>query len=203
MLPLAKSTSQFVLIAVALLNTPVAIDAFTIRFRRFPRQQAVFDPILGQRHTFGATGASGRIFLSSESGDETAAADDDDPDSTIFSVEEEGPNLSQSSVERAWRYAKKPLLSIGSKGATLTHGNSLRQLLQQHTVVKVKVNTNRFDGSLQAAFEHLCSLAEQNGAPPGIELIQAREGDKIILFGLPGTMERISRNEFPIVEKKE
>ena len=49
--------------------------------------------------------------------------------------------------EKVWRYVKKPLLSIGSKGATLTHGNSLRQLLEAHTVVKVKVNTKKFDGT--------------------------------------------------------
>lgn len=47
-------------------------------------------------------------------------------------------------TELAWRYAKKPLLRIGSKGATLTHGNSLRQLLESHTAVKVKVNTRKF-----------------------------------------------------------
>jgi hypothetical protein len=47
-------------------------------------------------------------------------------------------------IEKAWRYAKKPLLSIGAKGATFAHGNSLRQLLEAHTVVKVKVNTKQF-----------------------------------------------------------
>jgi hypothetical protein len=29
-------------------------------------------------------------------------------------------------AELAWRYAKKPLLRIGVKGATMIHGNSLR-----------------------------------------------------------------------------
>ena len=47
-------------------------------------------------------------------------------------------------VEKAWRYVKKPLLSIGAKGAKISHGNSLRQLLDSHTAVKVKVNTNKF-----------------------------------------------------------
>ena len=49
------------------------------------------------------------------------------------------PNL-----EKAWRSAKKPLLRIGAKGATQSHGNSLRELLAQHTVVKVKVNTKPY-----------------------------------------------------------
>jgi hypothetical protein len=52
-------------------------------------------------------------------------------------------------AELAWRYAKKPLLRIGVKGATMTHGNSLRQLLEAHTVVKVKVNTQKFGGTYQ------------------------------------------------------
>lgn len=52
-------------------------------------------------------------------------------------------------LELAWRYAKKPLLRIGSKGATLTHGNSLRQLLEAHTVVKVKINTRKYGNYTQ------------------------------------------------------
>jgi RNA-binding protein YhbY len=80
----------------------------------------------------------------------------------------------------------------------LTHGNSLKQLLEQHTVIKVKVNTRSFDGSLQQAFEQLCQLAEENGAPPGIELIQTREGENIMMFGWPGTMKRIQDGEFPL-----
>ena len=124
--------------------------------------------------------------------------DDDDDESKIDGASTKAQtNEKLEPMEKAWRYAKKPLLSIGSKGATLTHGNSLRQLLNQHTVVKVKVNTRKFDGSLHAAFEHLCKLAEENGAPKGIEMLQAREGDKTIMFGLPGTAERIARGDFP------
>lgn len=135
-----------------------------------------------------------------------ASLEDDDEEEGAFHIEPlepedwqaVGKDVNLDSLERAWRYAKKPLLSIGAKGATLSHGNSLRQLLEQHTVVKVKINTRRFDGSLQAAFEQLRSLAEENGAPPGIELIQSRDADKIILFGWPGTMDRIKDGHFPI-----
>ena len=43
-------------------------------------------------------------------------------------------------MERVWRYNKKPLLSIGAqKGPTVKHGNSLRELLNHHTTVKVKI----------------------------------------------------------------
>jgi len=109
---------------------------------------------------------------------------------------EEPPKILDG-MERAWRYASKPLLRIGSKGANLTHGNSLRQLLEAHGVVKVKVNTRRFDNSLETAFEQIKELAEEAGAPPGIELVQARERDHIILFGSPGICQRISNGEFP------
>ena len=54
------------------------------------------------------------------------------------------PKKQLDALERTWRYSKKPLLRIGSKGATLTHGNSLRHLLEDHKVVKVKVNTKKF-----------------------------------------------------------
>ena len=52
-------------------------------------------------------------------------------------------------------------------------------------------------GSLQNAFEALRDLAVENGAEPGIEMIQMREKDKIILFGLPGTLEKMKVGSFP------
>jgi RNA-binding protein YhbY len=100
-------------------------------------------------------------------------------------------------MERAWRHSKKPLLRVGAKGATLSHGNSLRQLLQAHTAVKVKVNTQPFRGDLREAFERIRALAEESGAPPGIECVQLRERDGVIMFGMPGTSERIASGDFP------
>lgn len=68
--------------------------------------------------------------------------------SSSFDDEEEEdagpPKPPLPSIEKAWRHAKKPLLRIGGKGATKSHGNSLRQLLDDHTVVKVKVNTQKY-----------------------------------------------------------
>lgn len=49
--------------------------------------------------------------------------------------------------EMVWQYADKPLLWVGSKGATHTHGNNLRQLLEDYIVVKVKANTKKFGGT--------------------------------------------------------
>ena len=125
------------------------------------------------------------LLFNQESEDESWEADDGESTQAL------------DGLEKAWRYAKKPLLSIGSKGATMAHGNSLRQLLASHTIVKVKVNTRRFGGSLEEAFQHLKSLAEDSGAPEGIEMIQARDTEKTILFGNPGTMQRIRDGSFP------
>lgn len=98
-------------------------------------------------------------------------------------------------MERTWRSVKKPMVRIGSKGTALSHGNSLRELLAAHTVVKVKVNNSRIP--LEETFAVLKGFAEQSGASKGIELIQARENEKIILVGLPGTLEKIENGSFP------
>jgi RNA-binding protein YhbY len=136
--------------------------------------------------------ASGTIVLRDAGDAEDYEIDEEDFDESLF--KEPKKNLDQ--MEKAWRHAQKPLLRIGSKGATLTHGNSLRQLLDAHTVVRVKVNTRRF-GTLKEAFKQIAELAIESGAPEGIEMLQAREVDKVILFGLPGTLDKINKNEFP------
>jgi RNA-binding protein YhbY len=133
------------------------------------------------------------VFQASASAaDESWSSTKDDNDDYDY----ESTKLPPKGMEIAWRYAKKSLLSIGAKGATAAHGNSLRQLLQDHTVVKVKVNTQSYD-NLQAAFENLRELAVASGAPCDVELLQARESEKIILFGMPGTRERIESGDFP------
>ena len=102
-------------------------------------------------------------------------------------------------MEGAWRHVKKPLLSIGGKGASPSHGNSLRQLLQDHTAVKVKVNTKAYNNSMESAFESLAQLVVQAGSPEPPELLQYRPGDRVLLLGLPGTRERILQGTFPPV----
>jgi RNA-binding protein YhbY len=109
--------------------------------------------------------------------------------------------LSSPNMERAWRHVKKPLLSIGGKGATLAHGNSLRQLLEAHTVVKIKINTKQFDNSLTVAFQVLKDLVLEAGATEEPELLQVREAENIILVGInQGVRERIERGVFPLKE---
>jgi len=130
--------------------------------------------------------------------------DDDDDDDDDEEADRDGSpeRTAVSGVESVWRYVKKPLLRIGNKGASKSHGNSLRQLLEDHGAVKVKVNTNQF-GSLDEAFEVLRKLTEEAGADPGVELLQARKLDKTILVGRAGTMEAIRVGDFPPSEEEE
>jgi hypothetical protein len=108
------------------------------------------------------------------------------------------PRKDSDDMEQTWRYIKKPLLRIGKNGATQAHGNSLRQLLDAHTAVKVKINHDGpFDRSLTNAFEVLRDYAVQAGSPSDLELLQIRPSEKTILFGLPGTADKIRRKEFP------
>lgn len=59
-------------------------------------------------------------------------------------------------VEKAWRHVKKPLLRIGGKGVSKTHGNSLRQLLKDHTAVKVKINTDKYGACVRSTSCTFC-----------------------------------------------
>ena len=118
---------------------------------------------------------------------------DEDPD-----VEQDMASVAVlGNMERVWRSVDKVMLSIGAKGATITQGNSLRQLVEQHTVVKVKVNMSLFE-SLEDAFEELKILTEDAGADEGLECLHIRRSDNIILVGKGGTRELIERGDFAL-----
>mmetsp|Transcript_5185 Transcript_5185/g.6038 ORF Transcript_5185/g.6038 Transcript_5185/m.6038 type:complete len:173 (-) Transcript_5185:216-734(-) len=99
-----------------------------------------------------------------------------------------------SNLEKAWRYVDKPLISVGSKGITTKHGNSLRELLRAHTIVKVKFSSaEEFDEN----FKTLARYANDAGAPDGIEYLHSKKSSRIILFGMPGISEKIEAGSFP------
>jgi hypothetical protein len=52
-------------------------------------------------------------------------------------------------------------------------------------------------GTLEHAFQDIRAKAEEAGALPGIEMLQARDKDKVILFAMPGTTERLPTGDFP------
>lgn len=47
------------------------------------------------------------------------------------------------------------------------------------------------------SFDVLSKLAEEAGAPEGVEYIQSRDIEKTVMFGLPGTLARIESGDFP------
>ena len=61
------------------------------------------------------------------------------------------------------------------------------------------MNTQTYGNNLQAAAEHLRDLAVASGAPLAelLEILQVRESEKIILFGMPGTRDAILSGDFP------
>lgn len=134
-----------------------------------------------------------------DSSEQLKSSENEDDDQYDEVVDQSPSQMPIPGLEKAWRYAKKPLMSIGSKGATAAHGNSLRQLLDSHTAVKVKVvSTQSYDDkSLQSVFLHLRDLAVESGASIDMELLQARQSERILLIGMPGTLDRIQSGDFP------
>lgn len=99
-------------------------------------------------------------------------------------------------IDRAWRSVPKPLLRIGGKGIAKSHGNSLRELLNAHTIVKVKINSTKL-GSLEDVFESLKEVVEQSQEFSGVELIHVRNSENTIMLGKAGTMDNIRDGTFP------
>jgi len=94
-----------------------------------------------------STDGDGEEYDGGDAFDEDTAAEDDFEilfEESSSNDNKNNNNQNVDAMEKTWRYIKKPLLSIGAKGATFSHGNSLRQLLEAHTAVKVKVNIKQF-----------------------------------------------------------
>jgi RNA-binding protein YhbY len=99
-------------------------------------------------------------------------------------------------IEKAWRHVKKPLLRIGGKGISDSHGNSLQELLKAHTAVKVKINSTKL-GTYEDIFNLLKSVVEKKSDMTGIELIHIRNSENTIMVGLEGTLDNIREGTFP------
>eukprot|EP01036_Dinobryon_divergens_P026483 gene26483-35142_t len=54
------------------------------------------------------------------------------------------PRYSSSQLQDLWR-KNDPLLTVGSKGVQTSHINSLRELLSQHRIVRVKLASDKLD----------------------------------------------------------
>lgn len=117
---------------------------YSLRMSKITKTQVRIESV-GRYNKVGFHSLNARI---NRDQDEPLSDDEDvyisDDDFEILFGEDEKQVKDVGPLETAWRYVKKPLLSIGAKGATFSHGNSLRQLLEAHTIVKVKVNTKQF-----------------------------------------------------------
>lgn len=136
-------------------------------------------------------------------------------DDEFIETKEASPTMSNDNenmklMEKVWRYNKKPLLSIGAqKGPTNKHGNSLRELLQHHTTVKVKTqllfNASNRNSDAQSMQDQMVQVYHQlkehavNADPSlrDMELLQVRVNERILLVGLPGTKQRIIDGTYP------
>jgi RNA-binding protein YhbY len=98
-------------------------------------------------------------------------------------------------IDKAWKHIPKPLLRIGGKGVADSHGNSLKELMNAHTAVKVKINTTKL-GSFEDVFEMLKVVLEKKDVQ-GVELIHVRESDNTIMVAKSGTMDKIQDGSFP------
>ena len=129
--------------------------------------------------------------LYSSSSSEEEEGDNGSHDENQVSPEVVEPNLTvatttttttptSSGIEKAWRHAKKPLLRIGSKGFSKSHGNSLRQLLEDHVVVKVKLNTEKYGTSIDETLRHIHPFWTMTMTTPRIQIIF--EFQNIVVF---------------------
>ena len=105
-------------------------------------------------------------------------------------------SASTPGVDLAWRHVSKPMLRIGSKGVSATHANSLGELLEAHTCVKVKINTHKL-GSLEEAFVCIQNVVVENNSSSNIELIHVRKSDNMIMIGKEGALDMIRAGDFP------
>ena len=71
------------------------------------------------------------------------------------------------------------------------------QIEVQLCYVSNDISFRFFSGTLDKAYETLRDLAIESGASEGIELIQMRDKDRTIMFGLPGTLENVENGTFP------
>jgi hypothetical protein len=136
------------------------VDAFVApSMRAFLPKPATNHEVCRQASTI--TRSDKQDFLTNEETNDDGRVDADDELDIDFLFEDpEIPYENLDAMEKVWRYATKPLLRIGSKGATHSHGNSLRQLLDDHTVVKVKCNLKKFGRSIPSCLAIVCRQAK-------------------------------------------
>jgi hypothetical protein len=91
------------------------------------------------------------------------------------------PTYSVLDIDNWWR-KRDPLLSIGAAGVTISHRNSLRNMLNHHNAVRVKLATDRLDPFIVA--HQLVTKGDETQNPDftdNIEVLEVRQ--RCIMFG--------------------
>jgi hypothetical protein len=146
---LPSVTTLLALLTINSLSFQTDVFAFVVApsLRIFVPTPATDHRVCRQASTFTRSDKHGFVTNDATNDDDLG----DEVDIDFLFDEPEIPYENLGANEKVWRHAKKPLLRIGSKGATHSHGNSLRQLLDDHTVVKVKFNLKKFGRSTPTA----------------------------------------------------
>ena len=119
---------------------------------------------------------------------------------TIYSlpmIHENEPNANVEDVIRAWKSARRPMLRISDKNdLTLEDGKMLKQLLDNYSLVKVKIDRKLDMTTMEEAFESLKNAAQVSGASSEMEMIHTSVAESFIFFGNPGTLSEIQSGSF-------
>lgn len=86
---------------------------------------------------------------------------------------------SKSQLDEWWVNVDRPLITIGSKGVTVSHINSLNELVGHHGWVRIKLASDTMDPNKISE-----EIANSEVLKSGIELLQIRKRE--IMFGKTG-----------------
>ena len=112
-------------------------------------------------------------------------------------IHETEPSASVEDVIRAWKCARRPMLRIPHENdVTQKDGKMLKQLLDNYSLVKVKINGKLDMSMMEETFELLKNEAQESGASSEIEMIHTCVAEGTIFLGNPGTLSKIQSGSF-------
>jgi len=135
-----------------------------------------------------------------EVGRDTQQMDRRSSSTSIYSlpmIHETEPSASAEDVVRAWKCARRPMLRINYENdVTQKDGKMLKQLLDNYSLVKVKINGKLDMSMMEETFESLKNEAQISGASSEIEVIHTCVAEGTIFLANPGTLSKIQSGSF-------
>ena len=116
-----------------------------------------------------------KLFLESEDDNESSIVSGLEGKQMHANSNWYSPNYLKEDIDQWWKDTQKHLLSIGLKGVTESHVNSLNELITHHGLVRVRLASDKIDGTSVAA-----KLLE-SPVLKSVELLHARNRE--MLFG--------------------